>query len=45
MDSLSNPLNSKSNFDKIDLDKPGTHCLQYAVFLLTVLAIYFGQLT
>ena len=45
MDSLSHPLISKSNFDKNDLDKPGTHFLQYAVFLVTVLTISFGQLT
>jgi len=34
---------SKSNFDKNDLDKSGTHWLQYAAFVVTVFAIYFGQ--
>ena len=45
MDSLSNPLNELVYFDKNGLDKSGTHWLQYAVFNVTVFAIYFGQLT
>jgi len=36
---------SKSNFDKNDLDKSGTHWRQYASFVVIVFAIYFGQLT
>ena len=33
---------SNSNFDKIGIDKSGTHCFQYAEFVLTAYAIYFG---
>jgi len=36
---------SKFHFDKNDLDKSGTHWPQYAAFVVTVFAIYFGQLT
>ena len=45
MDSLSNPLNDYSNFDKNGLDKSGTHLLQYAAFVVAVFDINFGQLT
>ena len=31
-----------SNFDKNGLDKYGTHWLQYASFVVTAFAIYFG---
>ena len=34
---------SKSNFDKNDLDKSGTHCLQYAAFVITVFDIYLAN--
>jgi len=30
---------------KNGLDKFGTHCLQYATFVVTLFAIYFGKLT
>ena len=33
---------SNSNFDKNGVDKYGTHCLQYAAFVVTTFAIYFG---
>ena len=33
---------SNSNFDKNGVDKSGTHWLQYAAFLSTSFAIYFG---
>ena len=33
---------SKSNFDKNGVDKSGTHWLQYAAFVATSFAIYFG---
>ena len=33
---------SNSNFDKNGVDKSGTHWLQYAAFVLTAFAIYFG---
>ena len=33
---------SNSNFDKNGLDKSGTHWLQYAAFVVTAFAIYFG---
>jgi len=36
---------SNSNFDKHGVDNSGTHWLQYAAFVVTVFAIYFGQLT
>jgi len=35
---------SNSNFEN-GLDKSGTHWPQYAAFVVTVFAIYFGQLT
>ena len=35
---------SNSNFDK-NVYKSGTHWLQYAAFVVTVFAIYFGKLT
>ena len=31
-----------SGFDKYGLDKSGIHWLQYAAFVVTVFAIYFG---
>ena len=31
-----------SNFDKNGVDKFGTHWFQYAAFVLTAFAIYFG---
>jgi len=34
-----------SKYDKNGVDKSGTHWLQYAAFVVTVIAIYFGQLT
>ena len=33
---------SNSNFDKNGVDKSGTHWLQYAAFVVTAFAIYFG---
>jgi len=33
---------SNSNFDKNGVDKFGTHWLQYAAFVVTAFAIYFG---
>ena len=33
---------SNSNFDKNGVDKSGTHWLQYAAFVVTSFAIYFG---
>ena len=33
---------TNSNFDKNGLDKSGTHWLQYAAFVVTAFAIYFG---
>ena len=33
---------SNSNFDKNGLDNSGTHWLQYAAFVVTAFAIYFG---
>jgi len=33
---------SFSNFDKHGLDKSRTHWLQYAVFVKTAIAVYFG---
>jgi len=36
---------SKSNFDKNGLDEFGTHYFQYTEFVVTVFAIYCGQLT
>ena len=33
---------SNSGFDKNGVDKSGTHWLQYAAFVLTAFAIYFG---
>ena len=33
---------SNSNFDKNGVDKYGTHWLQYAAFVVTAFAIYFG---
>ena len=33
---------SNSKFGKIGLDKSGTHWLQYAAFVITAFAIYFG---
>ena len=33
---------NNSNFDKNGLDKSGTHWLQYASFVVTAFAIYFG---
>ena len=35
---------SKSIFDKNCLDKSETHWFQYAAFVATIFAIYFGQL-
>ncbi len=32
---------SNSNFDKIGLDKSGTHWLQYVAFIVTAFDIYF----
>ncbi len=34
-----------SNFDENDVDNSGTHWLQYAAFVVTAFAIYFGKLT
>ena len=34
---------SNSNFDKNGLDKSGSHWLQYAAFVVTAFAIYFGR--
>ena len=33
---------SNSNFDKNGVDESGTHWLQYATFVVTAFAIYFG---
>ena len=33
---------SNSNFDKNGVDKSGTQWLQYAAFVVTAFAIYFG---
>ena len=33
---------SNSNFDKNGVDNSGTHWLQYAAFVVTAFAIYFG---
>ena len=33
---------SNSNFDKNGLDNYGTHWLQYAAFVVTAFAFYFG---
>jgi len=33
---------SNSNFDKNGVDKSGKHWLQYAAFVVTAFAIYFG---
>ena len=33
---------SNSNFDKNGVDKSGIHWLQYAAFVVTAFAIYFG---
>ena len=33
---------SNSNFDKNGVDDSGTHWLQYAAFVVTAFAIYFG---
>ena len=33
---------SNSKFDKNGIDKSGTHWLQYAAFVVTAFAIYFG---
>ena len=33
---------SNSNFDKNGVDKSGTNGLQYAAFVVTAFAIYFG---
>ena len=33
---------SNSNFDKNGVDKSGTHWLQYAAFVVSAFAIYFG---
>ena len=33
---------SNSNFDKNAVDNSGTHWLQYAAFVVTAFAIYFG---
>ena len=33
---------SNSNFDKNGVDNSGTHWLQYAAFVITAFAIYFG---
>ena len=33
---------SNSNFDKNGLDKFGKHWIQYAAFVVTAFAIYFG---
>jgi len=33
---------SNSNFDKNGVDKSGTHWLQYAAFVVTAFATYFG---
>ena len=33
---------SNSNFDKNGVDNSGTHWLQYAAFVVTSFAIYFG---
>ena len=33
---------SNSNFDKKGVDNSGTHWLQYAAFVVTAFAIYFG---
>ena len=33
---------SNSNFDKNGVDKYGTHWLQYAAFVVTAFAVYFG---
>ena len=33
---------SNTNFDKNGVDKTGTHWLQYAAFVVTAFAIYFG---
>ena len=34
-----------SDFDKNRVDNFGTYWLQYVAFIVTVFAIYFGQLT
>ena len=33
---------SISGFNKNGVDKSGTHCLQYATFVMTAFAFYFG---